>query len=138
MKITLMLISAVLLLGAIAVGQPISQASLLACNRSALSAADRKRHFDTLGPALRGMVKNVRELRDGYEFEFPGDPATFRLVAEWAAGEHLCCPFFDIDLRQEREKGAFWMRLSGLPGVKTFIEADLGKWMTRKDTVVAR
>jgi hypothetical protein len=129
MKITLMLISAVLLLGTIAAGQSISQASPLACDRSALSAAGRKRHFDELGPTLRGMVKNVRELRDGFEFEFPGDPATFRLVAEWAAGEHLCCPFFDIDLRQEREKGAFWMRLSGRSGVKQFIEADLGKWM---------
>jgi hypothetical protein len=75
------------------------------------------------------MIRNVRVLRDGYEFEFPSDSETFRLVAEWAAGEHLCCPFFDIDLRQEREKGAFWMRLSGRSGVKQFIEADLGKWM---------
>jgi hypothetical protein len=131
MKITLMLIITVLLLSTIAVGQAISSASPFACNRSALSATDRKRHFDELGPTLRGMVRNVRELRDGYEFEFPVDPATFRLVAEWAAGEHRCCPFFDIDLRQEREKGAFWMRLSGRSGVKQFIESDLGKWMSR-------
>ena len=131
MKTPLILISAVQLLSALAAGQAISQASPFACNRSAFSTADRKRHFDELGPTLRGMVRNVRELRDGYEFEFPADPATFRLVAEWAAGEHLCCPFFDIDLRQEREKGAFWMRLSGRPGVKQFIEADLGKWMSR-------
>jgi hypothetical protein len=131
MKTPLILISAVQLLSTIAAGQAISQASPFACDRSALSTADRKRHFDELGPTLRGMVRNARELRDGYEFEFPADPATFRLVAEWAAGEHLCCPFFDIDLRQEREKGAFWMRLSGRPGVKKFIEADLGKWMSR-------
>jgi hypothetical protein len=131
MKIPWMSIPAALLLGAIAAGDAISQASPFACQRSALSAADRKRHFDELGPTLRGMVKNVRELRDGYEFQFPADPATFRLVAEWAAIEHLCCPFFDIDLRQEREKGAFWMRLSGRSGVKKFIEADLGQWMIR-------
>jgi hypothetical protein len=80
---------------------------------------------------LRQTVKNVRELRDGYEFQFPADPVTFRLVAEWAAGEHLCCPFFDIDLRQEREQGAFWMRLSGRSGVKQFIEADFAKWMAK-------
>ncbi len=131
MKITLMFISTVLLLGAMGVGQATSPASPFACNRSALSATDRKRHFDELGPTLRGMVRSVRELRDGYEFEFPADPSTFRLVAEWAAGEHLCCPFFDIDLRQERERGAFWMRLSGRSGVKQFIESDLGKWMSR-------
>lgn len=103
--------------------------SPFACQRSALTAADRKRHFDELGPTLRGMVKSVRDRPDGYEFEFPVDPATFRLVAEWAAGEHLCCPFFDIELRQERENGAFWLRLSGRPGVKQFIETDLAKWV---------
>jgi hypothetical protein len=135
MKIKCMFIPVVLLLSMIAVGQAVSQVSPFACERSALSAADRKRHFDELGPALRGMVKNVRELRDGYEFEFPADPATFRLEAEWAAGEHLCCPFLDINLRQEREKGSFLMGLSGRPGVKQFIEADLGKWMSRKGTV---
>src|SRR5271154_3750690 len=105
MKIPWMSIPAVLLFGSIAAGDAISQASPFACQRSALSAADRKRHFDELGPTLRGMVKNIRELRDGYEFEFPADPANFRLVAEWASGEHLCCPFFDLELRQEREKG---------------------------------
>jgi hypothetical protein len=123
--------SALLLLNTIVLAQAISHESPFACNRSALTDADRKRHFDELGPTLRGMVKDVREVRDGYEFQFPADPRTFGLVAEWAAGEHLCCPFFDIDLRQEREKGAFWMRLSGRPGVKQFIEADLATWMRK-------
>jgi hypothetical protein len=119
-------------LGTAALAQAISPESPFACDRSALSAAGRKRHFDDLGPQLQGKIKSVRELPGGYEFQFPADPATFRLAAEWAAGEHLCCPFFDIDLRQERENGAFWMRLSGRPGVKQFIEADLGKWIAGK------
>ena len=129
-----MFIPVVLSLGTAAY-QAASPEPAFACKRSALTAADRRRHFDELGPALRGMVKNVRELRDGYEFEFPADPATFRLVAEWAAGEHLCCPFFDISLRQERERGSFRMSLSGRTGVKQFIEADLGKWMSKKEAV---
>ena len=93
-----------------------------------LPLEQRKRHFDELGPELRSMVKGVRELPDGYEFQFPSDPATFQLVAEWAAFEHLCCPFFDIDLRLEREHGAFWMRLTGREGVKEFINADFSRW----------
>jgi hypothetical protein len=107
------------------------QESPFACNRSALNGTARKHHFDELGPALRTRVKNVRELPDGYEFQFPADPETFRLAAEWIAGEHLCCPFFDIELKQERENGSLWIRLSGRPGVKQFIRADLGKWMSR-------
>ena len=128
---TWMLISAVLTLRRLVPCQAMPHESPFACNHAALTDTDRRRHFDELGPALRAMVKNLRELPNGYEFQFPADPATFRLVAEWAAGEHLCCPFFDIELRQERENGAFWMRLFGRPGVKQFIEADLRKWMNK-------
>jgi hypothetical protein len=103
--------------------------SPFACDRSALTAEQRKRHFDELGPQLRSMVKGARELADGYEFQFPVDPPTIQLVAEWAAGEHLCCPFFEIDLRLEREHGAFWLRLTGREGVKEFIKADFSRWL---------
>jgi hypothetical protein len=99
-----------------------------ACDRLALTAQARKRHFDELGPALREMTKHVRELPSGFEFEFPSDAATVRLVSEWAAGEHLCCPFFHIDLRLEPQSGAFWVRLTGSEGVKPFIRCDFAKW----------
>ena len=104
------------------------QESPLACDRLALTQEQRKRHFDELGPALRSMRKSIRELPDGYEFEYPADAASIKLVAEWAAGERVCCPFFDIDLRMEREGGSFWMRLTGRDGVRQFIKADFSPW----------
>ena len=61
---------------------------------------------------------------NGYEFRFPSDPKMIAIVEEWAAGERLCCPFFDIQLRMERERGPFWMRLTGRKGTKEFIKAD--------------
>jgi hypothetical protein len=105
-----------------------SHQSPFACDRMALNAQERKRHFDELGPQLRGLVKRVREVADGYEFEFNAGRATIQTVAEWAPGEHLCCPFFDIDLRLEKEGGAFWLRLTGREGVKQFIKADFSRW----------
>jgi hypothetical protein len=102
--------------------------SPFACNRLALSPEQRKRHFEELGPKLRAMVAEVRELRDGYEFRFPGDVPTFQLIAEWTAGERQCCPFFDFDLRLDREGGATWIRLSGRPGTKEFIRMDFKTW----------
>jgi hypothetical protein len=102
--------------------------SPFACNRAALSAQARKRHFDELSPALRDRKKSIRELRDGFEFEFPSDTATYQLVSEWVAGERLCCPFFDIDVRAEREGGSLWLRLTGREGVKQFIRADFARW----------
>ena len=105
--------------------------SAFACNRLALTPEQRKRHFDELGPKLHSLKKNVRELPNGYEFEFPADSNTVQLAAEWAVGERACCPFFDIDLRLEREGGSLWLALTGREGAKQFIEADGAAWIKR-------
>ncbi|HKV82648.1 MAG TPA: hypothetical protein VJP02_31150 [Candidatus Sulfotelmatobacter sp.] len=103
--------------------------SPFACDRLALDPVARKRHFDELGPALRSMRKAVRELPDGYEFQFAPDPKTIAMVAEWAAGERLCCPFFNIQLRMEPEGGPFWLRVTGRKGTKDFIKVDGASWI---------
>jgi len=72
---------------------------------------------------LRSLKTSVRELPDGFEFQYPSDMKTYQLVAEWAAGERVCCPFFEIDLRSEPEGGPLWLRLTGRDGVKEFIHA---------------
>ena len=103
--------------------------SPFACNRLALTPTQRHRHFEELGPLLRSMKKSVREMPDGYDFEFPANPATVQLVAEWAAGERLCCPFFEIQLRMEPEGGPLWLRLTGRSGTKEFIKMDAAAWV---------
>jgi len=100
------------------------QVSRFACNAFALSPEARKRHFDELGPALLKLKKSTRELPDGYEFELPPDKGTYQLLTEWAYQERLCCPFFDIDVRFERENGPLWLRLTGRPGTKAFIKEE--------------
>ena len=94
------------------------------CNAFALSPEVRKRHFEELGPALLKLKKSTRELPDGYELEFPADNKTCQLLTEWAFQERLCCPFFDIDLRFDREDGPLWLRLTGRPGTKEFIKME--------------
>ena len=66
----------------------------------------------------------MRELPDGYELEFPTDNKTYQLLTEWAIQERLCCPFFDIALRFDRENGPLWLRLTGRPGTKEFIKEE--------------
>ncbi len=107
----------------------VTHESPFACDRLALDPEARRRHFVELGPVLRGLKKGVRELPDGYEFQFPSDPKTIAMVAEWAAGERLCCPFFDIQLRMECEGGPFWLALTGRKGTKEFIKADAAAWI---------
>ena len=105
--------------------------SPFACNRLALTPEQRKRHFDELSPKLLSLKKSVRELPNGYEFEFLADPKTVQLVAEWAVGERACCPFFDIDMRLEREGGSLWLGVTGREGVKQFIQADGAAWIRK-------
>ena len=104
--------------------------SPFACNRLALTPEQRKRHFEELGPRLRSLRKSVRELPNGYEFELPADSSTVQLLTEWIIGERACCPFFDIEMRLEREGGPLWLRLTGRQGVKRFIQADGAPWIT--------
>jgi hypothetical protein len=99
-------------------------ASPFACNAFALSPETRKRHFEEVGPALRKLMKSTRELSDGYEFEFPLDNKTYQSLTEWAIEERLCCPFFDIAVRLDRENGPLWLRLTGRPGTKEFIKEE--------------
>jgi hypothetical protein len=99
--------------------------SPLACSAFALSQEARKRHFEDVGPALLKLMKSTRELPDGYEFQFPADNRTYQLLTEWAFDERLCCPFFDISLRLDRENGPLWLRLTGRPGTKEFIKEEL-------------
>src|SRR5262249_46682 len=96
--------------------------SALACNPLALSSEERPRHFKKIGPPLRSVKKSVRELDNGYEFEFPSDRATLQLLAEWVIQERECCPFFEITLRLEPEPGAAWLRLTGREGAKAILK----------------
>jgi hypothetical protein len=103
--------------------------SPFACNRLALSAAARTRHFDELGPQLRRLRTGVKVLPNGFAFRFPADSETVRLIEEWAAGERLCCPFFDIDIRMEAEGGPIWMTLTGRAGIKDLVRAYAPDWV---------
>jgi hypothetical protein len=103
--------------------------SPFACSALAFTKQERDRHFNVLGPALRSLKKRVRELDDGYEFEFPGDRTTIQMLAEWAIQERECCPFFEINLRLEPERGTAWLRLTGRKGTKAFIGIAVAAWL---------
>lgn len=93
------------------------------CNLKGLNPEQRKRKAQ-LDRTLFSLPMGGRELADGYEIQFPSDASTFEAAAEWAVMERACCPFFDIELRLEREGGPFWLRLTGREGVKGFIRAE--------------
>ena len=100
------------------------------CDRTALTSEQRKRQQE-LGKMLRASILGVQELPDGFEFEFPSDPANYQILTEFTPLERACCPFFDISIRLDREDGKLWWRLTGREGVKQFIRAEFSPWIKR-------
>src|SRR5438105_14204972 len=99
----------VLLLILLALLQPAARAgasdkSPFVCNLGVLTAADRARKED-VSLALAARLTQIRELPDGFEFQFTAEATTLPLIGEWTSTERLCCPFFDFTVPSEREGG---------------------------------
>jgi hypothetical protein len=47
-------------------------------------------------------------------------------LARWVDGERRCCPFLRFEIDKEPLEGPLWLRLTGAPGVKDFLQAELG------------
>ena len=97
---------------------------------TALSSEQRARHHE-LAALLQSSLAAVRELPDGYEFEFSWSPETYDVLTEITPLEHACCPFFDIGIRIESESNKLYWRLTGQAGIKAFIRAEFGEWFER-------
>jgi hypothetical protein len=102
-----------------------------ACDMTALAPEQRTRHYE-LATLLRSSLNAIRELPDGYDFEFSWSPDTYNALAEITPLEHACCPFFDISIRIESEDKKVYWRLTGQEGIKPFIRAEFGKWFEAK------
>jgi hypothetical protein len=100
--------------------------------------------FRTLDPRRRDHSLSISETRITFRLqrirvvtggkkmlELPADNKTYQLLTEWAFQERLCCPFFDIDLRLDREGGPLRLRLTGRPGTKEFIKEEFDLTQSR-------
>jgi len=104
-----------------------SNAGPFVCNMTALSSEQRLLHHE-LATSLLTRLRAIREISDGYDFEFPFEPEIYETLTKITPLEHACCPFFDISIRLEREGGKLWWRLTGREGVKLFIRAEFSSW----------
>jgi hypothetical protein len=93
-----------------------------------LTAEQRKRHVE-ISLMMRASLRTVRELNNGFEFEFPSDASHYGALTEYIPMERACCPSYDIGLRLEREGGSLWLSLTGREGVKPHIRSELLPWL---------
>lgn len=73
-----------------------------------------------------GRVLQVREMKDGYEFTFPGDGQSVYSMIEMVIAERECCPFLTFGVDFEAAGGPVRLRVTGPDGAKEFIQEELG------------
>lgn len=95
-----------------------------ACDMSALTAAQRAEHGDTMR-RLFGAVSAIHAVQDGYRFVLSGDDESIKLTGPFIALERRCCPFFTfrLDVAADAEPA---LVISGPTGVQPFIQAEFG------------
>lgn len=91
---------------------------------SVLSADQRETHLTT-SKQLFAKIQQVRELENGYEFQFAGETDLIVTLAEFISLEKLCCPFLNFVMEVEREGGPVRLRLTGREGVKAFVREEI-------------
>ena len=99
--------------------------SSFVCDIAALTPEQRDRHRE-LAHRLRPVVLEFLERSDGYTARFKSERGRIVEVAEFMELERLCCPFFTLSLKAEKEDGELTLTVSGPDGVKPFIRAEFG------------
>lgn len=84
----------------------------------------RKRRDQFL--CLLGVSSELRPLAQGYRVAFETDGGLLRDLAILVDAERLCCPFLRFQVTVEPNQGRTYLELTGPPGTREFLEAELG------------
>jgi hypothetical protein len=72
--------------------QTMSSPTPFFCDMTALTSEQRARHHE-LAALLQASLSGIREMSNGYDFEFPWSLDIYTALAEITPLEHACCPF---------------------------------------------
>jgi hypothetical protein len=74
---------------------------------------------------LRRHREEIRWLADGAAVRYSSAAAVVDLLTEFVRLESRCCPFLRFRLTVEPAGGPVWLELTGGPGTREFLEAQL-------------
>jgi RimJ/RimL family protein N-acetyltransferase len=96
----------------------------VACTLGERELAERR---SGLLAELRRHREEIRWLADGAAFRFSSGPAVVDLLTEFVRLESRCCAFLRFRLTVEPAGGPVWLELTGGPGTREFLEAQVGR-----------
>ena len=100
-----------------------SQTSELSCK---LTTPELQKRKETVLASLKAQMTDMKELKNGYAFKFPGTEKVLDELMEFIKTERECCDFFTFKLSISGDKSETWLELTGADGAKDFISTELG------------
>jgi hypothetical protein len=74
---------------------------------------------------VRRSQREARWLPDGVALRFAAGPESLAMLATFIDLERRCCAFLRFQLTVEAGDGPVWLTLTGRPGTRAFLEAEL-------------
>ncbi|MCH7479062.1 MAG: hypothetical protein IIA14_13305 [SAR324 cluster bacterium] len=90
-----------------------------------LTDAEIRKRRAAIQAEFKQGVKAVKELPDGYELQFPGDPQWIRVLSAFIEYESHCCPFLTFSLKVSEKSGPIYLQLTGSQDAKRLLKAEL-------------
>ncbi len=90
----------------------------IACDMTALSAAERER-YDLLRRDVLSSVEHVTSTSTAFQLRLR-ESASLPQTAEWMALEHRCCRFLTLAIALE-DDGTRWIEIGGSEAIKAFV-----------------
>lgn len=97
---------------------------MIACCRTVFTKEQRLAYKD-VWEKLESRRLAIRELDNGIQYRFPGDPETLRLIQEWVSMERLCCPFLTFAVKAGHVNEPVYLELTGNEETKSFLRSEM-------------
>jgi hypothetical protein len=83
---------------------------------------------------VRRLAQETRWLSDGAQLRFTVETETLSVLSTFIDLERRCCAFLRFELTVEPGGGPVWLTLTGPPGTREFLQAELegGQTLTSK------
>jgi hypothetical protein len=86
---------------------------------------EQRVEYKSIWGELENRRLGIMELENGYQYQFPGDPETLRLINEWVSMERKCCPFLTFSVIARNQEEPVLLQLTGNEEAKAFLRTDI-------------
>lgn len=86
---------------------------------------DQRIEYKSIWGELETRRIGIKELDNGYQYQFPGDTETLRLINEWVIMERKCCPFLTFSVIASNVDESVLLQLTGNEEAKAFLRTDI-------------